>query len=248
MNSRRFLKLAIGTIYYKLYYNFIKPKGCRVLIYHAFGTKLPHDYYGISINPKLFEDHIKYIKDSFKLLPIRVKTFNLNIDSVAISIDDGYKDTLKGVEILEKYNIPYTIYITTGLLNKKYYLTNRDLINLSLSNLCTLGTHTVNHVHLSKISKENQYKELIKCKYDLEDIIGKSIECFSYPYGDYDISSKSFADSIYSLISTSNIGINSLGCDVKMIKRIEIIGSDNLFDLKKKILGYYDFLQQKFNN
>lgn len=242
MNYKKFLKLTIGTLYYNLYYKFNKPNGCRILIYHAFGTKLPHDYYGISINPKLFEEHIKYIKDNFKFLPINIETFNLNIDSISVSIDDGYKDTLKGVEILEKYNVPYTIFISTGLLNKKKYLTNRDLLDLSLSNLCTLGTHSVSHTHLSKISKENQYKELSQSKYDLENIIGKNIEHFSYPYGDFDISSKFFADYIYSFICTSKIGINRMYCDIKMLKRIEIIASDNLLSLKKKILGYYDYL------
>ena len=55
-------------------------------------------------------------------------------------------------------------------------------------------------------------------------------------------SAKDIADSLYEIISTSHIGINSINCDRKMLKRIEIIASDDVMSLRKKIDGYYDFL------
>ena len=247
MKIKAIVKAIIGEVYYNFYYRYIKLKGNRVLIYHAFGSKLKHDSYGISIEPKLFEDHLIFLKDNYTLLPLCQDTFNnkLNINSVSITIDDGYKDNLIAVKLLEKYNIPYTIYISTGFIGKKQYLSKSDIKQISKSPLCTLGTHSIGHVHLSSIDKSKQYQELSESKQMLEDIIGEEVVDFSYPYGDYNDSAKEMADSLYSLISKSHIGINTLKNDKKMIKRIEVIASDTVNSLKRKVDGYYDFLKYK---
>lgn len=244
MKLKRLIKEIIGFFYYNTYYRYIKSKGNRILIYHAFGSKLDHDNYGISIDPKLFEEHLIFLKDNYTLLPLNNDTLDnrLDIDSVSVTIDDGYKDNLVAIVLLEKYNIPYTIYISTGFIDKEQYLTKDDLINISKSPLCTLGTHTINHIPLSNLSKEEQYKELYDSKIELETIINKKVNCFSYPHGSYDKTSKNTADDLYDIISTSNIGINSVKQDKQLLKRIEIIASDDISKLNKKILGYYDYL------
>lgn len=244
MNYKRAIKNIIGDIYYNGYYRYIKPKGNRILIYHAFGSKLKHDSYGISIKPKIFEEHLKFLKDNYMLLPLNHNTldYKLDINSVSITIDDGYKDNILAIELMEKYKIPYTIYISTGLIGKEQYLTVKDLKDISKLELCTLGTHSVNHVHLSKLKQEDQYKELYNSKLFLEDIIGKKIVDFSYPYGDYNDISNNIANELYEIISTSNIGLNIIKCDKKMLKRIEVIASDDIQNLRKKVNGYYDFL------
>lgn len=244
MNFKKIIKNIVGEIYYNGYYKYIKPKGNRILIYHAFGSKLKHDSYGISINPKLFEEHLKFLKDNYQLLPLNHDTLDNKLDtnSVSITIDDGYKDNLVAVELMEKYQIPYTIYISTGLIDKEQYLTIQDLEDIAKLDLCTLGTHSVNHIHLSSLNKEKQYEELYDSKLFLENIIGKKVIDFSYPYGDYNDSAKNIADELYEIIATSHIGINTINCDKKMLKRIEIIASDNVQSLRKKIDGYYDYL------
>jgi peptidoglycan/xylan/chitin deacetylase (PgdA/CDA1 family) len=244
LNLKKIIKKIIAIIFYHCYYRYVKPTGNRVLIYHAFGSKLEHDSYGISINPILFEKHLIYLKDNYTLLPLNNDTLDnkLNIDSVSITIDDGYKDNLVAIKLLEKYNIPYTIYISTGFIGKDQYLSSEDIKNISKSPLCTLGTHTINHIPLVNLSKEEQYKELYESKIKLESIIDKEIKDFSYPHGIYDNTSKKIADKLYEVISTSHIGINSIAQDKKMIKRIEVIASDDVNKLHEKIIGYFDYL------
>jgi polysaccharide deacetylase family protein len=244
MNYKKIIKSIAGGIYYNGYYRYIKPQGNRTLIYHAFGSKLPHDSYGISIDLKLFEEHLKFLQDNYLLLPLNHDTLDnkLDIDSVSITIDDGYKDNIAAIELLEKYNIPYTIYVATGFIDKNQYLSSCDLRDISKLNLCTIGAHSVNHLHLSNIGKEEQYRQLYESKIFLEDTIEKQVIDFSYPYGDYNESARLIANSLYEIISTSSIGVNTINCDKKMLKRIEIISSDNILNLRKKINGYYDFL------
>ncbi len=46
----------------------------------------------------------------------------LNNNSILITFDDGYKDNfIYAYPILKKYNIPFTIYINSGFINKEFY-------------------------------------------------------------------------------------------------------------------------------
>ncbi len=244
MRLKNALKFIIGFFYYNLYYRYCKSRGNRILIYHAFGSKLLHDSYGISIDPILFEKHLIFLKRNYTILPLNHDTLNnkIDIDSVSITIDDGYKDNLVAVKLLEKYNIPYTIYIATGFIDKDQYLSSEDIKNISKSPLCTLGTHTINHIPLANLPKEEQFKELYESKIILESIIDKEIKDFAYPHGIYDKTSKIIADDLYVNISTSRIGINSIDRDIKMLKRIEVVASDDVNRLDKKIIGHFDYL------
>lgn len=246
MNLKKVLKEILGEVYYQGFYRYAKPIGHRILIYHAFGTKLPHDTYGISIRPDLFEEHIKFIKENFTVAPITHATFDtLSTDTVSITIDDGYKDNLIAADILQKHNVPFTLYMSTGLTDKPGYLSSSDLRELSNLSLCTLGTHGVDHRPLSKLTVAEQEYELIGSKKFLENCIGKEVRDFSYPYGDYNPRAKEIADSAYELISTSHIGINTTQCDKKLLKRIEVVADDTVKELNKKIVGCYDYLRYK---
>lgn len=244
MKFKKIIKNILGEAYYNGYKKYCNPNGNRILLYHAFGSKLKHDTYGISINPKLFKEHLKFLKDNYDLLPLNHDTLDNKLDnkSVSITIDDGYKDNLIAIELLENYKIPFTIYISTGYLDKAQYLSSHDLEDISKTNLCTIGSHTINHKYLSKLGNKKQFEELNGSQLFLESIIKRKVVDFSYPYGDYDFQSKIIADKLYEIISTSQIGLNTLNCDKKLLKRVEVIATDGVSDLRKKVEGYYDFL------
>ncbi len=56
---------------------------------------------------------------------------------------------------------------------------------LSSNWLVTIGSHTVNHVQLSAMSRKDQEYEIIEGHRALESIVGKKLEFFSYPFGNY---------------------------------------------------------------
>lgn len=67
-----------------------------------------------------------------------------------------------------------------------YLPLNKDqLMSLSNSTLCEIGAHTANHRMLTHCSPEEQVSEIIQCKNGLEVMIGKKIQSFSYPFGNY---------------------------------------------------------------
>ena len=68
-------------------------------------------------------------------------------------------------------------------------MSRAEIKTLAASPWATIGAHTVTHSVLSALSEEQQRKEIFTSKKDLEEMAGKEITTFSYPFGrkiDYD--------------------------------------------------------------
>lgn len=114
---------------------------------------------------------------------------------VAITLDDGYANNYHiALPIFIKYNVPFCIYTSKDFLlhngftspyNTSAMMDLFMLKDISKNKLCTIGAHSVSHPHLSKFNYSHQYKEINDSKLFLEDIIGKPVVHFAYPYGDF---------------------------------------------------------------
>ncbi len=99
-----------------------------------------------------------------------------------ITFDDVPQDFYENAyPILKQYNIPFSLFITTGFIDKEGYLNKQQIIELSKDPLCTIGGHTMSHPQL-RFSK-NLRQELCDSKQQLEELIGKEVDIFAYPYG-----------------------------------------------------------------
>ena len=101
-----------------------------VLMYHRV---LPDDLIkedldiGMAVTSSNFEKQIKVLKSKYKI--VSMNEFNENLKKkkkqfmIAITFDDGYKDNLTyALPILEKFEVPATIYITTRFLNDNAWM------------------------------------------------------------------------------------------------------------------------------
>jgi peptidoglycan/xylan/chitin deacetylase (PgdA/CDA1 family) len=188
---------------------------------------------------------MKYLKDNYKIIAIDDEYHNrLDEDTISITFDDGYKDNLYALEVCDKYDIDFTLYITTAEIGKDEYLSSDDIKVLDSSQRCIIGTHSVTHPHLDRLSYEEQYRELNESKKVLEDILCKSIYDMSYPHGSYNSDTLDIVQKLgYTRVGSSHIGINNKDSyNNLIIKRLEVVASDTTDKLKKMIDGYYDFL------
>ena len=161
----------------------------RILMFHQVSDMKKNILPGIYITyisfKKLMDKLLNLGHEIISLSDIK-KKINLSDTSIALTFDDGYSDLYKYVaEYLFSKNVPFTIFATTGLLNKTDYLTNEQLKDFSNNPLCTIGSHTVNHPILSQINNIESMQEIKNSKCTLEDIISKEIEYFAYPYGSH---------------------------------------------------------------
>ena len=97
------------------------------------------------------------------------------------SWDDGTKLDLKLAELLNKYGIRGTFYITKTYLDNP--LGKDDL--RTLDEVHEVSAHTLNHVDLTKVSLSQAKEEIEGIKAYLEDILGHKIHMLCYPYGKY---------------------------------------------------------------
>lgn len=101
---------------------------------------------------------------------------------VTTSWDDGSMLDMKLTNLLEKYSIKGTFYITKSYVDNP--LGRNELI--MLDKVHELGAHTLNHVDLTKVSLLQAKGEIEGVKTYLEDIIGHETHMFCYPYGKHD--------------------------------------------------------------
>ena len=199
---------------------------------------LSHDTYGISMPLDTFKNQMQYIKKKYNVISL-TETFPQN-ETISITIDDGYKDTIYAAEILESLSLPFTLFMTSDNINKSNYLSANDIQTLSDSDLCNIGSHTKTHVKLGELDNRQQIDEVTSSKLHIEDIIGKKINLISLPHGSYNRETfKIIKDAGYEKIATSIKGFNAT--NDKIIKRSEVIKYDTFKSLEKKISGYYDF-------
>lgn len=98
-------------------------KRSAILLYHRI-VELEDDPFDMAVSPKNFESHLATICERYR----PVSLLNLVRDqlqgevhpsSVALTFDDGYADVVRyGLPLLEKYQVPATIYMISDCLGE----------------------------------------------------------------------------------------------------------------------------------
>ncbi len=111
--------------------------------------------------------------------------------SVVLTFDDGYASTCANVEgVLDQYDYPATLFLTTGVIGQRDPLDARDEGTLTWEQVRALRhlrieAHTVTHPRLSRLTARQVRGEVQTCKVILEDALGRAVNHFAYPHGGY---------------------------------------------------------------
>ena len=120
----------------RLWHHHTQPKAI-ILLYHRI-TKIETDPLLLCVSPQNFAEHLKVLKQSYHLLSLSEFAHQLDQGivtdhSVVITFDDGYADNLyQAKPLLAKYEIPATVFVTTGTLCLKQEFWWDDLERLLL--------------------------------------------------------------------------------------------------------------------
>lgn len=164
-------------------------RGSVILMYHHVAEVCPK---GVSASCYSSIDDFKKLlvelgqSRQFVSLPDLCNGFRENIvpkDKVVITFDDVPEDVyFNAIPILRELGIPYTLYIATGLIGANGFLSKEQIVELAQDPLCTIGAHTVSHCMLKRKGVNQEY-EFSESKRVLEQLTGKPVEHFAYPYG-----------------------------------------------------------------
>ena len=130
-----------------------------------------------------FKKNIDIIVDSGKEI-ITMNELNLYDEAILISFDDGGKSSMFIADYLDKYNIKGHFFITTNLINNKYFLSKNQIIDLHKRGHI-IGSHSHSHPNVFKsLSYQEMVGEWSISKKILEDILKDEINSCSVPGGD----------------------------------------------------------------
>lgn len=217
---KNFIIFILFVIYF-LFDKILSFKEVSILCYHS----VEDNDYNLSIDVSVFERQMKFLSANYYLATLdEVVGYikdgkKLPKKAVAVTFDDGYKNNLlKALPILEKYNVPATIFVVGDIEKSREYVANKlemlqedDIKKLADSSLINIEYHSKSHKLVDTLST-SEIKEEIDSK-------GR-YKYFAYPGGHYSTETISlFKKDGYKAAFTIKPGLVRKGDDVFLIKR-----------------------------
>lgn len=255
--------LLVLMIAFSVKYAWWKPavdwKRPRVLMYHMVREHIDGAKFNkLRVQPIEFEKQVAWMKaEGFHFVTMQELQDNWGKHpekTVAITFDDGYLDNLENAyPILEKYQAKATIYVVvdrhdrdwstykkahhnSGELARESKLNDEQVHFLAQSGIVEIGSHTLTHANLDKLSDAECLVELRDSKAQLEQLTQKSVMSFAYPFGIYSQRDVAIAKQVgYSNAVTTKEGIDSDSPDFMQLQRIKISGKDSMFAVKLRL-------------
>ncbi len=149
----------------------------------------------LSMDPQDFRKHLSYIQQLEKEKKIHLMNGIDFYNSLStgcfpakniwiFTSDDGWSDTYSNlVPIATEYHIPFFIWIIWNNIDKNGFVTASQIQEISKNPLFTIASHSMNHRDQSKITQEEEIKEMCDSKNKIENIIHIPIKSYIYPSG-----------------------------------------------------------------
>lgn len=171
-----------------------------VLCYHGVGSpKQDLDPHGIFLSTALFRQHVETIeRQKYQLLSVselwkRMRDGQGASGTGAITFDDGLTQTAENaIPMLIERGIPCSLFVPTGLIGRPHpdlagesIVTRSQILDLDAAGV-EIGTHGVDHVALSGLSREQALGQVTRSRATMEDLLGKAVTTMAYPFGAVD--------------------------------------------------------------
>jgi hypothetical protein len=155
-----------------------------------------------------------------------------------ISFDDGFACTVnRALPILRAAGVSATVFIDTARIDGPEL--SREQVRALSAGGVEIGSHTVNHVDVRRLSDVALMEELVESRRMLSEMIDGPVNGFAYPFGRFD-------DRAEKLVRQAGYGYactcmqhrtNHADTDVYRLSRVEVNLGDTLPRFQKKIEG-----------
>ena len=135
-----------------------------------------------------YDQFIRLLKQDRKFMQMSdYLTFKAqNNGKYLLTFDDGLEDVFRVVyPVLKAREIPFTIFVPVDLLDTPGYISIEQLKEMAKDPLVTIGSHGVSRRVMTTLSVGEQELELVESKKTLQRIIGKSVDVYAYPHGQF---------------------------------------------------------------
>jgi peptidoglycan/xylan/chitin deacetylase (PgdA/CDA1 family) len=143
-----------------------------------------------TVSPANFAQQMKALSDAgyHSILPNQLNDYlvydvPLPSNPVMITFDDTREEQFSiGAAEMKKYGFKGVFFIMTVSINRPGYMSKEQIKSLS-DDGHVVGAHTWDHHMVTKYAGDDWNTQLIKPKAKLEEIIGKPVTDFAYPFG-----------------------------------------------------------------
>lgn len=239
---------------------FPKRRPITIIAYHSV-ENVPDTY---TISPNSFYRQVDFIRSNFSIVRLReIKEVLHRQDisrKVVVTFDDAFNDFHQfAYPVLEKFKMPSTVFVPTGFIggfndwdypfhkcHKKSVMNATQLQELYKTELVDFGSHTVDHLRMSKLSVSEMKRQLTESKSTLEDLLSTSVTMFAYPYGrlrDFSpLTKQILSETRYEIGVSAHWGTKNSIRDILCLRRIYLSETDDNNTLRLKIEGRYDLI------
>jgi peptidoglycan/xylan/chitin deacetylase (PgdA/CDA1 family) len=195
--------------------------------------------------PAMFERHMRALAESGRAVGLPQLLDALDgrgacpDDAIAVTFDDGFRVTHEqALPILLRHAIPATMFLVSDRVAgnndwmtprgfpRRELMTREQMLEMGRAGI-TLGSHTRSHARLREAGATALENEIVGSKAELEDLLGKEVAYFAYPFGQYTEAGRDLVERAgYRAACSTRSGFNNSAVDRYQLRRIEVFGSD----------------------
>ena len=225
------------------YFTSLKPfvglfaTGMPWLMYHKLGPR-PNGVRlkGLYISRPLFERQLSELQKAGFSTPVYgpppARDGNAG-RRIALTFDDGFANVFQyGLEPLAQYGFRAMQFLTAGLIGRlneweiqegeaRQPLMDETQVKEWLAAGHEIGSHTLSHPFLTRLSPQQAREEISASKKNLEDRFGRPVRHFCYPYGDWNAAVRDLVMAAgYETACTTEFGVNTGATPPFVLRRI----------------------------
>ncbi|MDQ0898785.1 peptidoglycan/xylan/chitin deacetylase (PgdA/CDA1 family) [Paenibacillus sp. V4I7] len=211
-----------------------------VLNYHSIGVEPGNTYV---LHPDMFARQMDYFA-AHHYTPLTLHDFVRIIEKkqpsperpVLLTFDDGYANNAEvALPILQRHRFPATLFLSPGFIGQPGYLSWPQVQELSAAGW-DIAPHGLTHPHLTQLSVEQQREEITESRRRIEQALGKSVDVFAYPFGEYNEETlKILKEAAYRYAFTTKEGYASSNQSPYELSRIVVHGEDDFATWVQKL-------------
>ncbi len=194
---------------------------------------------GLSVSPTNFNLHMQYLRENgyetIKLIDLAdpdlkkiSQTSHEKKKPIIITFDDGYQDSYTAAfPLLKKYRFIGTFFIIRNFTGTYGYLNQNQIAKMEKDGM-EIGSHSLDHAELTKLSFADQKREIFNSK--------EKASVFCYPIGKYNASSIALLkEAGYLAAVTTHMGVANEQSNLLELPRVRITDNMTLTQFKAQI-------------
>lgn len=226
--------------------------GPVMLMYHALTAERGSASWPWAVSQGRFLDHVDLLRsEGWQTRTMRELALGTSDSfperTIVITFDDGFANNLDAVDALITRGMTATWFIVTSAIGRRPHwedagrppgsmLSAEDLRQMDASGM-EIGSHTVNHVRLPEVSDAALASELNDSKRTLEDLLGKPVESFAYPYGTWNEHCEDAVERAgYRQACTTQTGAALKDGNRYRLRRLAVFNHDTAGSLARKLV------------